>query len=101
MEEREGLTQEEIMRGSYYLTHATLNSLGEIFEGAKSIMAWLNKCALVISKTNLPVTWVTPLGYANTISCYGCLYYLVDLLYYNRIDAQAKDLYRHLFKLLY
>eukprot|EP00698_Gefionella_okellyi_P002915 TRINITY_DN12765_c0_g1_i1.p1 TRINITY_DN12765_c0_g1~~TRINITY_DN12765_c0_g1_i1.p1 ORF type:complete len:951 (-),score=155.09 TRINITY_DN12765_c0_g1_i1:1452-4304(-) len=64
LEEREGLTEEQIVSGSYYLTKLVLSSLGEIFSGAKTIMAWLNNCAKVISQTNLPVTWVTPLGLA-------------------------------------
>lgn len=67
--EREGLSDEEVSRGAYYLTSVTINSLGQIFEGARQIMSWLNKCALVISKTNLPVTWVTPLGYAPVTMC--------------------------------
>jgi DNA-directed RNA polymerase len=46
------------------LTKATLESLGELFTGAKTIMTWLNDCAKIISTTNMPVTWVTPMGLA-------------------------------------
>lgn len=62
--EREGLTKEQVGRGSYYLTRNTLHSLAELFTGAKTIMQWLNDCAKLISTLNMPVTWVTPLGLA-------------------------------------
>ena len=41
---------------SSYITKHTFASLKEMFLGARLIMDWLNQCARVISKTNMPGT---------------------------------------------
>ncbi|XP_057996187.1 DNA-directed RNA polymerase 1B, mitochondrial isoform X2 [Hevea brasiliensis] len=47
---------------SCYAAKTTLMALEEMFEGARSIMAWLGECAKVIASENQPVRWTTPLG---------------------------------------
>ncbi|KAF2321391.1 hypothetical protein GH714_040980 [Hevea brasiliensis] len=47
---------------SCYAAKTTLMALEEMFEGARSIMAWLGECAKVIASNNQPVRWTTPLG---------------------------------------
>ena len=47
-----------------YIAGLTLSSLGENFKGATESMAWLLKVARLIShESNMPVEWVTPLGW--------------------------------------
>eukprot|EP00743_Colponemidia_sp_Colp-15_P004738 GILK01005103.1.p1 GENE.GILK01005103.1~~GILK01005103.1.p1 ORF type:complete len:1028 (-),score=159.11 GILK01005103.1:222-3236(-) len=52
----------ELYRMAVYLARLTLNSLGELFEGARQIMDWLALCARLIAQKQQPVCWVTPLG---------------------------------------
>lgn len=40
----------------------TLNSLQEMFSGAKEIMDWLSKCALLVAEEGHVMSWVSPLG---------------------------------------
>ncbi|TQD88521.1 hypothetical protein C1H46_025941 [Malus baccata] len=40
----------------------SLAALGETFQAACGIMAWLSDCAKVIASENQPVRWTTPLG---------------------------------------
>ena len=62
LEERTDLPPEVVYKASCYLAKETLNSLGELFTGAKSIMAWMNQCAMLIAGSGQPVGWTTPLG---------------------------------------
>ncbi|KAK9095670.1 hypothetical protein Scep_027139 [Stephania cephalantha] len=52
----------ELFGASCYAAKTTLAALGEMFQGARSIMGWLSDCAKVIASENQPVQWVTPLG---------------------------------------
>ncbi|OMO87107.1 DNA-directed RNA polymerase, phage-type, partial [Corchorus capsularis] len=45
-----------------YAAKVTLAALGELFQAARNIMAWLGDCAKVIASANQPVRWTTPLG---------------------------------------
>jgi DNA-directed RNA polymerase len=40
----------------------TLDAIGEMFGSARAIMAWLADCARVVSASNAPVSWSSPLG---------------------------------------
>ncbi|KAI4320355.1 hypothetical protein MLD38_033848 [Melastoma candidum] len=56
------LDDAEIFGASCYAAKVTLAALGEMFEAARSIMAWLGECAKIIALENQPVRWNTPLG---------------------------------------
>lgn len=45
-----------------YLAQTTFRSLGEVFQSAQRIMAWLNECAYLTAADGKPVLWLTPLG---------------------------------------
>ncbi|KAG8372537.1 hypothetical protein BUALT_Bualt12G0076400 [Buddleja alternifolia] len=45
-----------------YAAKVTLAALGELFQAARAIMAWLGDCAKIIASENDPVRWTTPLG---------------------------------------
>ncbi|GLJ29375.1 hypothetical protein SUGI_0579240 [Cryptomeria japonica] len=45
-----------------YAAKVTLTALGDLFNGARSIMTWLGDCAKVIASENETVRWITPLG---------------------------------------
>lgn len=47
-----------------YVANLALDSLSEMFVGAKLIMDWLAKCAELVSKQGQSMSWVTPLGLA-------------------------------------
>ncbi|XXQ32491.1 DNA-directed RNA polymerase [Plasmodiophora brassicae] len=48
---------------SYYLSRATLDSLGSMFSNAKKLMEWMTDAATLISRTtSQAVSWITPLG---------------------------------------
>jgi len=47
---------------SMYLAQTTFKSLGEVFQSAQRIMAWLNECAYLMAADGKPVMWLTPLG---------------------------------------
>lgn len=47
---------------SVYLAKLTLDSLKEMFRGARDIMQWLADSASLIAKTGHAVKWTTPLG---------------------------------------
>eukprot|EP00605_Chrysophyceae_sp_TOSAG23-4_P002945 GSChrysophyteH1.ASY1.ANO1.3243.1 assembled CDS len=52
----------ELFEASRYLADLTLNSLEEMFSGAKEIMDWLGTCAHLVAKSGHVMTWVTPMG---------------------------------------
>ncbi|XP_039271246.2 DNA-directed RNA polymerase, mitochondrial-like isoform X1 [Styela clava] len=52
----------ESFRGANYLVDKVLNSIDEMFSGARSIQAWLTQIADVVSKLGYPVDWITPLN---------------------------------------
>ncbi len=52
----------ELFDASRYLADLTLNSLTEMFSGAKEIMDWLGNCAHLVAKAGHVMTWVSPMG---------------------------------------
>lgn len=62
--EEKGLIADEqqLFAASCYAAKVTLAALGELFQAARGIMAWLGDCAKVIASENKPVCWTTPLG---------------------------------------
>mmetsp|Transcript_37458 Transcript_37458/g.96760 ORF Transcript_37458/g.96760 Transcript_37458/m.96760 type:complete len:248 (-) Transcript_37458:657-1400(-) len=52
----------QVYRASMYLARLTLNSLGDIFVGATTIMDWLATVAKEVAAGGHPVAWTTPLG---------------------------------------
>eukprot|EP00606_Chrysophyceae_sp_TOSAG23-5_P000748 GSChrysophyteH2.ASY1.ANO1.1674.1 assembled CDS len=52
----------ELFDASRYLADLTLNSLEEMFAGAKEIMDWLGNCSHLIAKAGHVMSWVTPMG---------------------------------------
>uniref|UniRef100_A0A0E0HUC3 DNA-directed RNA polymerase n=1 Tax=Oryza nivara TaxID=4536 RepID=A0A0E0HUC3_ORYNI len=47
---------------SCYATRVTLDALGQMFQSARGIMAWLGDCAKMIASENHPVKWTSPVG---------------------------------------
>lgn len=45
-----------------YVANLTLDSLGEMFGNARSIMDWLGTCALLVASQGQVMSWVTPMG---------------------------------------
>ncbi|CAN0907935.1 DNA-directed RNA polymerase 2, chloroplastic/mitochondrial [Linum grandiflorum] len=63
LKERGGIEDDGLLYpAACYAAKTTLIALEEMFEGARSIMAWLGECAKIIASENQPVQWVTPLG---------------------------------------
>ncbi|EEF47677.1 DNA-directed RNA polymerase 2, chloroplast/mitochondrial precursor, putative [Ricinus communis] len=63
LKERDAVADDpSLYAASCYAAKTTLMALEEMFEGARSIMAWLGECAKVIASENQPVQWTTPLG---------------------------------------
>ena len=56
------LSKEDVQAGSQYLAHITLESVGEIFQGASTTMAWLRQVAKRVVEQGKPIVWETPLG---------------------------------------
>ncbi|XP_065879768.1 DNA-directed RNA polymerase 1B, mitochondrial [Euphorbia lathyris] len=63
LKERGNIADNQVMyAASCYAAKTTLMALEEMFEGARSIMAWLGECAKIIASENEPVRWTSPLG---------------------------------------
>lgn len=57
-----GISDKALYAASRYLSDATLNGIGEVCAGAKSVMDWLRECARAVTSLDRPVRWTTPLG---------------------------------------
>ncbi|KAG2389538.1 hypothetical protein C9374_014098 [Naegleria lovaniensis] len=62
LKEKKEVPEDDVFACASYLASITLKSLGEVFSSAQNIMEWLNDCALLISSSDNPVSWTTPLG---------------------------------------
>ncbi|XP_021899238.1 DNA-directed RNA polymerase 3, chloroplastic isoform X2 [Carica papaya] len=63
LEEKGHITDDRLLfAAACYAAKVTLAALGEVFEAARAIMAWLGDCAKIIASDNQPVRWTTPLG---------------------------------------
>lgn len=47
----------------FYLAQLIQKSLGEVVVAAEAAMSWLQQVADVISEENLPIYWITPVGF--------------------------------------
>jgi len=54
--------EKQIRNTTVYLTKKTFEAINNLFSGAKAIMDWLVKCAIIVCKAGKNLTWVTPLG---------------------------------------
>lgn len=50
-------------QAALFLTPFIWDSIGEVVVSARSAMDWLQKCASILSKKNIPILWHTPLGF--------------------------------------
>jgi DNA-directed RNA polymerase len=55
--------EKEYHRAAIYLTKLAMSSVEDLFSQAHEIKSWLIECAAITSKYNIPISWVTPLGY--------------------------------------
>ncbi|XP_047316621.1 DNA-directed RNA polymerase 3, chloroplastic [Impatiens glandulifera] len=63
LQEKGHITDDSLLfKAACYAAKVTMAALGEIFEAARDIMAWLSDCAKIIASENHPVQWITPLG---------------------------------------
>lgn len=54
--------EDEIYHASCYCAELTMGSMGDLFNSARGIMAWLAKCAGKAGLSGQPMSWITPLG---------------------------------------
>ncbi|GMF57512.1 unnamed protein product [Phytophthora fragariaefolia] len=54
--------EDEIYHASCYCAELTIGSMGDLFNSARGIMAWLAKCAAKVGQSGQPMSWITPLG---------------------------------------
>lgn len=54
--------EDELFGAASYVANLTLESLQEMFVGAKSIMDWLGNCAALVASQGQVMAWMTPLG---------------------------------------
>lgn len=62
LKETDDFPKEHLWDASHYLVRQVFNGLKEMFTGTREIQDWLTDSARLISKSGLPVEWVTPLG---------------------------------------
>jgi DNA-directed RNA polymerase len=53
----------ELMAPSLFLTRLVWTAIGEVVVAARKAMDWLKKVAAATSKAQLPLQWVTPVGF--------------------------------------
>jgi len=63
LQEKGHITDEKLLYNvSCYATRVTLDALGQMFQSARGIMAWLGDCAKMIASKNQPVKWTSAVG---------------------------------------
>ncbi|VAI80753.1 unnamed protein product [Triticum turgidum subsp. durum] len=63
LQEKGHITDDKLLYDvSCYATRVTLDALGQMFQSARAIMAWLGDCAKMIASKNQPVRWTSPVG---------------------------------------
>ncbi|CAO1948721.1 unnamed protein product [Urochloa humidicola] len=63
LQEKGLITDDKLLYNvSCYTTRVTLDALGQMFQSARGIMAWLGDCAKMIASINQPVKWTSPVG---------------------------------------
>lgn len=53
---------QEIFQACGYLAKVTMDTIGDLFSGAKGTMNWLTTCARKITQHGYPVAWISPIG---------------------------------------
>jgi DNA-directed RNA polymerase len=53
----------ELLEPTLFLTRLVWTAIGEVVVAARKAMDWLKKVAAVTSKAQLPIEWVTPVGF--------------------------------------
>ena len=61
---------DDLFKATNYLTPIVWDSINEVIVGAKQIMKYLKDISSLVSSENLPVSWVTPLGFPVMMACY-------------------------------
>lgn len=54
--------EDQIYHASCYAAEVTMESMGDLFTAARSIMEWLGDCASKVAANGQPMSWITPLG---------------------------------------
>ncbi|DBA05430.1 TPA: hypothetical protein N0F65_007592, partial [Lagenidium giganteum] len=54
--------EDQIYHASCYAAEVTMESMGDLFNAARSIMEWLGDCASKVAANGQPMSWITPLG---------------------------------------
>jgi DNA-directed RNA polymerase len=54
--------EDQIYHASCYAAELTMESMGDLFTSARSIMAWLADCASKVANNGQAMSWITPLG---------------------------------------
>eukprot|EP00596_Hydrurales_sp_CCMP1899_P000357 CAMPEP_0119048724 /NCGR_PEP_ID=MMETSP1177-20130426/60699_1 /TAXON_ID=2985 /ORGANISM="Ochromonas sp, Strain CCMP1899" /LENGTH=975 /DNA_ID=CAMNT_0007025033 /DNA_START=116 /DNA_END=3043 /DNA_ORIENTATION=+ len=54
--------EDQLFGAASYVAKETLDSLNEMFVGAKGIMDWLTTCASLVASEGQVMSWITPLG---------------------------------------
>ncbi|XP_051204605.1 DNA-directed RNA polymerase 3B, chloroplastic [Lolium perenne] len=63
LQEKGHITDDKLLYDvSCYATRVTLDALGQMFQSARGIMAWLGDCAKMIASKNQPVRWTSAVG---------------------------------------
>lgn len=54
--------EDKIYHASCYAAELTMESMGDLFTSARSIMSWLAECASKVAANGQAMSWITPLG---------------------------------------
>lgn len=60
---KDNLFGEQLKPATMYLARVIWHSIGDVVSSAREAMRWLRKIARLVSMQNLPITWVTPVGF--------------------------------------
>lgn len=54
---------DQLVTAEVFLASLVWNSISDVVIAARSVMEWLQKVSRVVSRENLPITWVSPSGF--------------------------------------
>jgi DNA-directed RNA polymerase len=54
--------ENQIYHAACYAAETTMESMGDLFTSARSIMEWLSDCASKVAVEGQPMSWITPMG---------------------------------------
>jgi DNA-directed RNA polymerase len=75
----------ELLEPTLFLTRLVWTAIGEVVVAARKAMDWLKKVAQATSKKQLPLDWVTPVGFPVHQACYDVTSRQVDTRLGDRI----------------